>query len=82
MQTQYGLSYKDAAHRLYLAEVAGIQSNFDAQTAFAAVKNCICNTVKNNICNPVEIIDVADGVVRIPHPDGYLLPRVPSRPED
>jgi predicted PhzF superfamily epimerase YddE/YHI9 len=34
LQEQYGIQYKDAAHRLYLAEIAKLQALDDARSSF------------------------------------------------
>ncbi|KAF9470240.1 hypothetical protein BDN70DRAFT_939891 [Pholiota conissans] len=44
LQKAQGITYKDAAHRLYLAELATIQANFDAMNAFSSVNIQLRNT--------------------------------------
>jgi hypothetical protein len=34
LQEQYGIQYKDGAHRLYLAEIAKLQALDDARSSF------------------------------------------------
>ncbi|KAJ3503735.1 hypothetical protein NLJ89_g8303 [Agrocybe chaxingu] len=39
LQSRYSLSYKDAAHRVYLQEVARLEAKDNALRAFAALQN-------------------------------------------
>ncbi|KAF9471104.1 hypothetical protein BDN70DRAFT_939188 [Pholiota conissans] len=65
LMAQHGISFKDAAHRLFLAELAVARSEFDALHALSAVGNRIRGTISNNVARPVETIDlIAEGLLK------------------
>ena len=57
MKDRFGLSYKDAAHRLYLAEVARLESLDRAEKGFMALDDEIAKAASLEICNPILAID-------------------------
>lgn len=57
MCRQFGLTYKDAAHQLFLMEVAAIDSHYDAMQALNAISLRIRTTVHNQITNPILTLD-------------------------
>ena len=57
LQTTFGLSYKDAAHRLYMAEVERLKKADSAAKAFASIRGRMDNIVGQDICPPVRAID-------------------------
>lgn len=57
MQSRWGLSYKDAAHRLYLAEVARFRAEKDAENAFVGIRDRIDNVIMHDIYPVITKID-------------------------
>jgi hypothetical protein len=57
LQDTLGISYKDAAHRMFLAEVERVQKADSASKAFAAIRTRIDNLVSHEICSPISAID-------------------------
>lgn len=57
LQTMYGISYKDAAHRLYMAEVEKIKIEKRNEFAFTKIRETIDNTIINEIYPPITMID-------------------------
>ena len=57
LQDTLGISYKDAAHRLFSAEVEWVQKANSASKAFAAIRTRIDNLVSQEICPPISAID-------------------------
>ena len=49
MQEQYGLSYKDSAHHLYLAEVGWLKTLDRAHKSFAAIRQRIDKVVDHEL---------------------------------
>jgi hypothetical protein len=60
LQQTLGISYKDAAHRLYMAEVAKMTSEQYGQNAMLKIREHIDNTVVNEIFPPLIKIDSGD----------------------
>ncbi|KAF8811546.1 hypothetical protein BYT27DRAFT_7089203 [Phlegmacium glaucopus] len=60
LQTQLGLSYKDAAHRLYMAEVQKMETETQAKLAFTKIRDGIDKTIVNDIYPPMTKIDDGD----------------------
>ena len=60
MKDRFGLSYKDAAHRLYMAEVARLECLDRAEKGFMELDDEIAKAVSLNICNPILAIDNGD----------------------
>jgi hypothetical protein len=58
IQDEFGLSYKDSAHRLYLAEVACLKTLDRAHRAFAAVRQRIDKVMDHEI---VPVMTEMDG---------------------
>jgi hypothetical protein len=57
LQARLGISYKDAAHRLYMAEIAKLNSEKDAEASMMKIKENIDNTVINDLYPPLMKID-------------------------
>ena len=57
LQQTLGLSYKDAAHRLCMAEVERIMKADSASKSFAAIRNSLDSLVTFDILSPIEGID-------------------------
>jgi hypothetical protein len=57
LQKTLGISYKDAAHRLYMAEVERLKKSDSAQKSFAAIRRRIDNLITHDICPPIKAID-------------------------
>jgi len=53
MQQQFGLSYKDAGHRLYLAELARLKEIDKAHKAIVAIRQKIDKTLDHEILPPM-----------------------------
>jgi hypothetical protein len=60
LQNQLGLSYKDAAHRLYMAEIQKVRTNHDAHTSFSSTTERIDNTVINDMLPAITKIDTGE----------------------
>ena len=60
LQKKFGLSYKDAAHRLYMAEVAKIKTEKQAELAMTNIQENIDKTIINDIYPPLTKIDSGD----------------------
>jgi hypothetical protein len=57
LQATLGISYKDAAHRLYLTEVEKMKTEKQAELALSAIRETIDNTIINEIHPPISKID-------------------------
>ncbi len=57
MQTRWGLSYKDAAHRLYLMEVQKLLAEKNAQTGMVNAQDWIDTMVDNKMLTPITQIN-------------------------
>ena len=57
LQATFGISYKDAAHRLFLTEVERLKKADSATKAFAAVRGRIDDLVMEDIFPPISAID-------------------------
>jgi hypothetical protein len=65
LQDTLGISYKDAAHRLFLAEVERVKKADSATKSFAAIRRSLQSLVTSDIIPPIDAID--KGML-----DGYL----------
>jgi len=54
------LSYKEAIHRLYMAEVAQLECLNCAEKGFMELDDDIAKTTSLDICNPILAIDNSD----------------------
>ena len=66
MQNTLGISYKDAAHRLFMAEVERIKKADSAAKNFGAVRQSMASMICTDIISPILAID--KGKL-----DGYVL---------
>ncbi|KAJ3488223.1 hypothetical protein NLJ89_g11638 [Agrocybe chaxingu] len=57
VQARYGLSYKDAAHRVHLQEVARLEAEDNAMRTFAVLQARLDHLMNQEIIPPVEAID-------------------------
>jgi uncharacterized membrane protein YgcG len=57
LQKKLGISYKDAAHRLYMAEVECIKKADLAMKCFSALRKKMDELVKEEICPPIRALD-------------------------
>jgi hypothetical protein len=55
-----GISYKDAAHRLFLAEVERVQKAESARKSFVAIRQRLDNMVTTDIIAPIDAVDKGD----------------------
>lgn len=60
LQQKLGISYKDAAHRLFMSEVERVQKADSASKAFAAIRCRMDNLVNEEIYPPISVIDKGD----------------------
>jgi hypothetical protein len=57
LRHRFGLSYKDAAHRLYMADIERLKKADVAAKSFAAFRNDIDDVITNDILAPLRAID-------------------------
>lgn len=57
LQAQWAISYEEAAHRLYLAEVRRLEAFRDAENGFRAVRERVDKTIACEICPALEKVD-------------------------
>jgi hypothetical protein len=57
LQKTLGISYKDAAHRLFLAEVERVKKADSARKSFAAIRQSLQSMVTSDIIPPIDAID-------------------------
>jgi hypothetical protein len=57
LQDTLGISYKDAAHRLFLAEVERVKKADSAEKSFAAIRHSLQSLVTSDILPPIQAID-------------------------
>jgi len=57
LQKTLGISYKDAAHRLFLAEVERVKKAESATKSFAAIRHSLQSMVTSDIIPPINAID-------------------------
>ena len=57
LQSQWGITYEEAAHRLYLAEVRRLKAFKDAENGFRAVRERVDKTIACEICLALEKVD-------------------------
>ena len=60
LQKTLGLSYKDAAHRLYMSEVEKMKAEKQSGHSFSKIRETIDNTIINEIYPPLSKIDSGD----------------------
>lgn len=65
LQDHLGLSYKDAVHRLYMAELERLQVADEAAKAFSMMKNKIDTIITQELLPVVRAVDhwAVDGFV-------------------
>ena len=52
-----GISYKDAAHRLYMTEVEKMKTEKESEIRFTRIRDKIDNTIINELYPPITEID-------------------------
>ena len=57
LQDTLGISYKDAAHQLFLAEVEQVKKADSGAKSFAAIRNSLQFVVSSNVLPAIEGID-------------------------
>jgi hypothetical protein len=57
LQKKFGICYKDAAHRLYMAEVERVNKADSAARAFQAIRQRLDILVREDIIPPINSID-------------------------
>lgn len=57
MQSRYGICYKDAAHRLFMAEFERVKKADAARNNFGALAQQIEDIVLRDLINPLAAID-------------------------
>jgi hypothetical protein len=57
LQKMMGISYKDAAHRLFLMEVEQLKKADAATKTFSSIRSRIDNLVRKDILPPIRAID-------------------------
>ena len=60
LQNLFGISYKDAAHRLYMIEVEKLKAGMEIEGGFAHIRNSIDNTITNEILPAISRIDAGN----------------------
>jgi len=58
LQNTLGISYKDAAHRLFMAEVERVKKAESAAKSFAAIRRSLDSVVTSDILPPIQAIDL------------------------
>jgi hypothetical protein len=66
LQSTFGISYKDAAHRLFMAEVEQVKQADSGLKSFGAVRQRIDDLVAGEIWPPIRSIDKGEH-------DGYEI---------
>jgi hypothetical protein len=66
LRDRLGLSHKDSAHRLYMAEVERLKKADSATKFFATLRQRINCIVDEDICLPIQSIDKGES-------DDYIL---------
>jgi predicted transcriptional regulator len=61
LQSRFGLSYQDAAHRLYMAEIAKLGVQKAAEHGFRTLRERLDKTITLEICPALEKIDGSTG---------------------
>ncbi len=57
LQKTLGISYKDAAHRLFMTEIERVKKADSAAAGFSALRKRIGEIVAEEICPPISAID-------------------------
>jgi hypothetical protein len=60
LQKKLGISYKDAAHRLFMAEVERVKKADSAAKSFAVIRHSLQCLVTSDIIPPINAIDKGD----------------------
>jgi hypothetical protein len=60
LQARFGLSYKDAAHRLYMSEVAKLRAEKRAEEAITSIRTRLDHTIVEQIFPPITRLDNED----------------------
>ena len=60
LQDLLGLSYKDAAHRLYMMEIEKLKTGIELGGGFSHIVSSIDNTITNEILPAISKIDNED----------------------
>jgi hypothetical protein len=60
LQTTLGISYMDAAHRLFLAEVERVKKAESARKSFVAIRQRLQSIVTSEIIAAIDAIDKGD----------------------
>ena len=66
LQKSLRISYKDAAHRLFMTEIERVKKANSAAKGFSALRKCIGKIVAEEICPPISAIDKGEF-------DNYIL---------
>ena len=74
LQTRFGLSYKDAAHRLYMAELESVRTSDSASTYLEAIQARAISLVIEDIGPAILAIDTGE-FDNITLKDGAWVPR-------
>ena len=57
LQKTLGISYKDAAHRLFMTEIERVKKADSAAKGYSALRKRIGDIVAEEICPPISAID-------------------------
>jgi hypothetical protein len=57
LQQTFGISYKDAAHRLFMTEVERLKKADAVTKTFASINTRIDNLVREDVLPPISAID-------------------------
>jgi hypothetical protein len=57
MQSRWGLSYQEAAHRLFMTAVEKFRIQKEAETGFRALRERLDKTITLEICPALEKLD-------------------------
>lgn len=58
LQHRYGISLKDACHRLYLAEISKLEAVDTAEKTMAVIRSRLDKTRKHETLAPIHEIDI------------------------
>lgn len=75
LKERYGISLKDACHRLYMSETSKLETIDAAQRTLAVIRERIDKSMDDEIRQPIDHID--QGLF-----DNYVLNCLPGRMED
>ena len=74
MQQQYGISLKDACHRLYLTETSKLEAIDTAEKTMAVIRSQLDKASNDETLVPIEHIDLGSL-------DDHIFPHI-ERPEE